>query len=88
MCSAEALKRHGLTPMGRVVATGAAGVDPTIMGIGPVPATRQALQRAGWSIGDLDLAELNEAFAAQAVAVARDVDLDPARLNPTGGAIA
>ena len=88
VCSKEALDRHGLTPMGRVVATGAAGVDPTIMGIGPVPATRKALQRAGWSAQDLDLVELNEAFAAQSLSVLHDLEIPEDRVNVHGGAIA
>jgi len=88
VASGAAVKRHGLQPLGRVVATGAAGVDPTIMGIGPVPATRLALKKAGWSTDDLDLVELNEAFAAQSLAVIRELGLDPARVNVHGGAIA
>ena len=86
--SGAAVRRHGLTPLARVRATGAAGVDPTVMGIGPVPATRQALARAGWSVADLDLIELNEAFAAQSLAVIRELDLPLDRTNVHGGAIA
>ena len=88
VASAAAVERHGLRPLGRVVATGAAGVDPTIMGIGPVPAVRRALGKAGWSVEDLDLVELNEAFAAQSLAVIRELGLDQARVNVNGGAIA
>jgi acetyl-CoA acyltransferase len=78
----------GLHPLGRYVTTGTAGVHPDIMGIGPVPATRRALNRAAWGVDDLDLVELNEAFASQAVAVVRELQLDPGRVNVNGGAIA
>jgi 3-oxoadipyl-CoA thiolase len=78
----------GLRPLARVVATAVAGVDPAIMGVGPVPATRKALARAGLAVGDLDLIELNEAFASQSIACARDLGLDMARVNVNGGAIA
>ena len=84
----EGLDRHGLVPMARIVAAGAAGVHPDVMGIGPVPATEKALGRAGLSVGDLDLIELNEAFAAQSVACVRELGLDPERVNVDGGAIA
>ena len=84
----QGLDRHGLTPMARIAATGAAGVHPDIMGIGPVPASEKALGRAGLSVADLDLVELNEAFAAQAVASMRLLGLDPDRVNVNGGAIA
>jgi 3-oxoadipyl-CoA thiolase len=77
-----------LTPLARVVATAVAGVDPACMGLGPIPATRKALQRAGLDAHDLDVIELNEAFAAQALACIRELGLDPARVNPNGGAIA
>ena len=80
--------RLGREPLARVVATGVAGVDPALMGIGPVPAVRQALARAGLGIDDIDLVELNEAFAAQVLACARELGLDPGRLNVNGGAIA
>ena len=86
--SASKAKELGLTPRFRVVAKAAAGVDPTIMGIGPVPATRKALAVAGWSVADLDAVELNEAFAAQSLAVIRELELDEARVNLHGGAIA
>jgi 3-oxoadipyl-CoA thiolase len=82
------LEMHGLTPMARVVASGVAGVHPDIMGIGPVPATRRALDRAGLTVADLDLVELNEAFAAQAIACVRELGLDPDLVNVNGGAIA
>jgi acetyl-CoA acetyltransferase family protein len=78
----------GLHPLARVVATAVAGVDPAVMGIGPVPATRKALARAGLNVEDLDLVELNEAFASQSVAAVRDLGLDMARVNVNGGAIA
>jgi acetyl-CoA acyltransferase len=82
------LRRHGLTPLARLVASAAAGVHPDVMGIGPVPATRTALERAGLTIADLDLIELNEAFAAQSIACVRELGLDPERVNVNGGAIA
>ncbi|MGH8926934.1 MAG: thiolase family protein [Acidimicrobiia bacterium] len=82
------LTRQQLTPMARIVSSAAAGVHPDLMGMGPVPASRKALDRAGLSVGDLDLVELNEAFAAQAVACMRELDLDPERVNVNGGAIA
>ena len=75
-------------PLARVVSSAVAGVDPSCMGLGPVPATRKALARAGIRTGDLDLIEMNEAFAAQAIACIRDLELDPARVNIYGGAIA
>jgi 3-oxoadipyl-CoA thiolase len=75
-------------PMARIVASAVAGVDPSVMGMGPVPATRKALQRAGLRAGDMDLVELNEAFASQAIACIRELELDPARVNVYGGAIA
>ncbi|BAD39705.1 3-oxoadipyl-CoA thiolase [Symbiobacterium thermophilum] len=78
----------GLVPMARIVATAVVGVDPSIMGMGPVPATRKALQRAGLTVDQIDLVELNEAFAAQALACIRELGLDPARVNVNGGAIA
>lgn len=86
--SDEAANRYGIEPMARVVSTGIAGVDPRIMGIGPVPATQMALQKAGLSIQEIDIVELNEAFAAQALAVLREITIDTAKLNPNGGAIA
>jgi acetyl-CoA acetyltransferase family protein len=86
--SRQAAERHGLKPRARVVATAVAGVDPAYMGVGPIPATRKALERAGLKIEDMDLVELNEAFAAQSLACARDLEIDPDRLNVNGGAIA
>ncbi len=88
LASEEAVKLFNLKPLARVASMGVAGVDPSIMGIGPVPATQKALQRAGISVTDLNLAELNEAFAAQALACMRDLSLDPAKVNVNGGAIA
>jgi acetyl-CoA acetyltransferase family protein len=88
VCSAEMLATLKVKPMAKIVAGAAAGVDPEIMGIGPVPATRKVLKRAGWSIDDLDAVELNEAFAAQSLAVIRNLDLDPGKVNRRGGAIA
>jgi len=84
----EGLAAHGLEPLARLVSSAAAGVDPDIMGIGPVPASRLALERAGLTVEDLDLVELNEAFAAQALAVIGDLELDPDIVNVNGGAIA
>jgi 3-oxoadipyl-CoA thiolase len=78
----------GLRPMARVVATAVAGVDPAVMGVGPVPATRKALARAGLAVADLDLVELNEAFASQSIVCIRELGLDPDRVNVNGGAIA
>ncbi len=85
---AAAAREMGLAPMARIVSTAVAGVDPSVMGIGPVPATRKALARAGIEVADLDRVEMNEAFASQSVACARELGLDPARLNVDGGAIA
>ena len=85
---AERARALGLRPMARVVATAVAGVDPSVMGLGPIPATRKVLERAGLSVGDLDLVELNEAFASQSVACIRELGFDPARVNVDGGAIA
>ncbi len=87
MSEAEASKR-GLTPLGRIASWATAGVDPAIMGSGPIPASRKALEKAGWKVKDLDLVEANEAFAAQALAVNKDMGWDPAIVNVNGGAIA
>jgi len=83
-----AVKKYGLRPMARVVSMGVAGVDPSIMGVGPIPATRKALQRAGLQAGDLDLVELNEAFAVQSLVCMQELGLDPALVNVNGGSIA
>jgi acetyl-CoA C-acetyltransferase len=87
MSAAEAARR-GLTPIARVASWATAGVDPSVMGTGPIPASRRALEKAGWSAADLDLVEANEAFAAQACAVNKDMGWDPAKVNVNGGAIA
>ena len=84
----EAARRHGLTPAVRLVAYGVGGVEPGMFGLGPIPAVKQCLQRAGWSTEDVGRWEINEAFAAIAIAVARDLGLDPERVNVEGGAIA
>lgn len=84
----EAVKQFGLKPMAKIVSMAVAGVDPSIMGIGPVPASLKALQRANLSVNDLDLIELNEAFASQSLACIRDLQLDPSKVNVNGGAIA
>jgi 3-oxoadipyl-CoA thiolase len=90
LASEAGMKQHGLRPRARVLAMGVAGVPPRIMGVGPAPATRKVLQRAGLKIGQMDVIELNEAFAAQALAVTRDLGLpdDASHVNPNGGAIA
>lgn len=82
------VERTGAEVIGRFVASASAGVDPTVMGIGPIPATRKALKRAELGVDELDLVELNEAFASQSVAVIRELELDPERVNVNGGAIA
>ena len=87
MSAAEAAKR-GIAPLARIVSWATAGVDPAIMGTGPIPASRKALKKAGWSLDSLDLIEANEAFAAQACAVNKDLGWDPAKVNVNGGAIA
>jgi len=90
LASAAAADTYGLTPKAKVIAMATAGVDPRIMGIGPVPATRKVLEKAGLSLADMDVIELNEAFAAQGLAVMRELGLkdDAAHVNPNGGAIA
>ncbi|HEY7992509.1 MAG TPA: acetyl-CoA C-acetyltransferase [Stellaceae bacterium] len=87
MSAAEAAKR-GVTPLARIASWATAGVDPAVMGTGPIPASRKALEKAGWKAADLDLIEANEAFAAQACAVNRELGFDPAKVNVNGGAIA
>ena len=88
VASEEAVNKHGLKPMARIVSWGVVGVDPTIMGIGPVPAIKQALERAELTLDDIDLFELNEAFAAQYLAVEKELGLDRDKVNVNGGAIA
>ena len=86
--SAKKAAALGLKPLARIAAYGTSGLDPATMGMGPVPASRKALQRAGWNVADVDLFELNEAFAAQACAVNKELGVDPAKVNVNGGAIA
>jgi acetyl-CoA C-acetyltransferase len=86
--STDEARRRGLEPLARIASWATAGVDPAIMGTGPIPASRKALEKAGWKIDDLDLVEANEAFAAQACAVNKDMGWDPAKVNVNGGAIA
>ncbi|MBC7166798.1 acetyl-CoA C-acetyltransferase [Phenylobacterium sp.] len=86
--SAEEAQVRGLKPLARIASWAHAGVDPEIMGTGPIPASRKALEKAGWSVGDLDLVESNEAFAAQSLCVVRELGLDPEKVNVNGGAIA
>ena len=88
LMTAEDAARRGVTPLARIVSWATAGVDPAVMGTGPIPASRKALKKAGWTIDDLDLIEANEAFAAQACAVNKDMGWDPAKVNVNGGAIA
>ncbi|MEO6330254.1 MAG: acetyl-CoA C-acyltransferase [Ginsengibacter sp.] len=88
LASEEAVNKYKLTPMAKIVSMAVAGVDPSIMGIGPVPAAKKALQRAGLTVNDLDLIELNEAFASQAIACIHDLGLDLQKVNVNGGSIA
>ena len=88
LMSAKEAKKRKLTPLARIASWATVGVDPKVMGSGPIPASRKALEKAGWSPKDLDLIEANEAFAAQALAVNRDVGWDTAKVNVNGGAIA
>jgi acetyl-CoA C-acetyltransferase len=88
LMSDKAAASRGVTPLARIVSWATAGVDPAVMGTGPIPASRKALERAGWSVDDLDLIESNEAFAAQAIAVNRDMGWDTSKVNVNGGAIA
>ena len=88
LMTAEEAEKRGLEPLARIASYATAGLDPTVMGVGPIYASRKALNKAGWSIGDLDLVEANEAFAAQACAVNKDMGWDPAIVNVNGGAIA
>jgi acetyl-CoA C-acetyltransferase len=88
LMSAENAANRGIEPLGRIVSWATAGVDPAIMGTGPIPASRKALERAGWTVDDLDLIEANEAFAAQAIAVNREMGWDVDKVNVNGGAIA
>ncbi|HPG02795.1 MAG TPA: acetyl-CoA C-acyltransferase, partial [Rhodoblastus sp.] len=88
LMSADEAAKRGLTPMATIRSWATAGVDPKIMGSGPIPASRKALEKAGWKVKDLDLVEANEAFAAQALAVNKDMGWDPSIVNVNGGAIA
>jgi acetyl-CoA C-acetyltransferase len=88
LASASEISRRNATPMARLVAYGHAGVDPNLMGLGPIPASQKALNKAGLSIADMDVIESNEAFAAQACAVAQDLGFPPEKVNPNGGAVA
>ena len=87
LCSGEAVEKYGLKPMAKLVSWGHGGVDPKIMGVGPVPASRDAMAKANLTIKDIDLVEANEAFAAQSIAVARELDFDMSKVNVNGGAI-
>ncbi len=88
LMSADEAKKRGIKPLAKIVSWATTGVDPKVMGIGPVTASQAALKKAGWTVKDLDLVEANEAFAAQALAVGKELGLDPAKLNVNGGAIA
>ncbi len=88
LMTAKEAARRGLKPLARIISWAHAGVDPAIMGTGPIPASRKALELAGWSVDELDLVEANEAFAAQACAVNKNLGWDPAKVNVNGGAIA
>jgi len=88
LMSAEEAKARGLEPLARIASWATAGVDPSIMGTGPIPASRKALEKAGWTVADLDLIESNEAFAAQSLCVVKELGLDTAKVNVNGGAIA
>ncbi|HUO02100.1 MAG TPA: acetyl-CoA C-acyltransferase, partial [Rhizomicrobium sp.] len=87
LASGSAVRQHGLKAKAKLVAYGLSGIDPSEMGMGPVPASRQALKRAGLKVADLDVIEANEAFAAQACAVSRALEFDPAKVNPNGSGI-
>ena len=88
LMSADEAKARGLEPLARIASWATAGVDPSIMGTGPIPASKKALEKAGWTVADLDLIESNEAFAAQSLCVVKELGLDPAKVNVNGGAIA
>jgi acetyl-CoA C-acetyltransferase len=88
VASEEKARELGIEPLGTFLGSAAAGVDPRVMGVGPIPAVRKVLERTGVDVGDIDLVELNEAFASQSLAVIRDLGLDPAKVNVNGGAIA
>jgi acetyl-CoA C-acetyltransferase len=88
LTTAEEARARGIEPLARIVSWATAGVDPAVMGTGPIPASKKALEKAGWTVADLDLVESNEAFAAQSLCVARELGLDMAKVNVNGGAIA
>lgn len=88
LAEAGAAERLGLTPMARIVSSGVSGLDPSVMGLGPIGASRKAMRRAGLSMADIDVVEINEAFASQSLASLRDLEIDPSKANPNGGAIA
>jgi acetyl-CoA acetyltransferase family protein len=88
LASEKAVRTHGVTPLARLAAWATVGVEPTLMGMGPAPATRKVLDKTGLTLGDIDLIEINEAFAAQYLAVEQDLGLDRERVNVNGGAIA
>ena len=88
LMSADEAKARGLEPLARIASWATAGVDPSIMGTGPIPASKKALEKAGWTVADLDLIESNEAFAAQSLCVVKELGLDTAKVNVNGGAIA
>jgi acetyl-CoA C-acetyltransferase len=88
LMTADEAARRGITPLARIASWASRGVDPAVMGSGPIPASKAALEKAGWSPADLDLIEANEAFAAQAIAVNKDLGWDPGKVNVNGGAIA
>ncbi|MDP9110065.1 MAG: acetyl-CoA C-acyltransferase, partial [Candidatus Eremiobacteraeota bacterium] len=88
LAEAGAAQRLGLTPMARMVSSGVSGLDPSVMGLGPIEASRKAMRRAGLSMRDIDVVEINEAFASQSLASLRDLEIDPSKANPNGGAIA
>ena len=88
LMTAKEAEKRGLKPLARIVSWATAGVDPAVMGTGPIPSSRKALEKAGWKVKDLELVEANEAFAAQALAVNKDMGWDPSIVNVNGGAIA
>ena len=88
MCGSEHAKKNNLKPMARLVGYAHAGVDPQVMGLGPIPASKRVFEKTGLKPSDMDIVESNEAFAAQAMAVTKDLGLDPAKVNPNGGAVA
>ncbi|KPF77700.1 acetyl-CoA acetyltransferase [Brevundimonas sp. AAP58] len=88
LMTADEARARGLEPLARIASSATAGVDPAVMGTGPIPASKKALQKAGWTVADLDRVESNEAFAAQSLCVLKELDLDPAKVNVNGGAIA